>query len=134
MLRSVVAIVGTAVMILGCSSSDEDDAKHTPALCEAAAFAKERLMEPDGLTFVDLVEADEPTVPVKGATGALTLARMGDPDLDLGPYRPAVDFLVQRSTAWDPEFAEETEMPERTDSVVGSAEAMDSAFAEGACS
>lgn len=128
----VVASLLVAVALSACSHSrrggDDPPAQQTPAVCEVVSTTYRAILRPDHETFAALLD-QQPTAANQGAPAALLFSRGRS---DLGPYEPAVDFLIDRYRAWDPSFGDRT-APELTADVRASARRLDRDLAEGLC-
>lgn len=141
--RAVVAALSLLVALSACRSGAGDDRSgggasddEGRALCRVVGLAQDRVLAEAGLTFTDVVDQDERTE-LNATVSALILLsreRAFDDDVGaLGPYEAAIAYLNDRGVAWDPEFAADREVPERTAEVRRSAQRLDADLAAGAC-
>lgn len=128
--RAALAATGVIAVAGGCSHGDP-----TPTagpICTVTRVARERILEPEGLTFQSLVRQRRRTES-NAAVAALVGLTHDAGDRDLGPYGPVIDYLDDRNTAWTPEFRGRVTVPKRTEAVVASARELDRDLADGMC-
>lgn len=125
------ALVVFAVALAGAScggGGGGPEAKARPSVCSVVLFVHTEINQPDDVTFVDLV-AQDPTTDNQGGPAVLLLNRG---KADLGPYEPAITFLIDRYRSWNKRF-EPRDAPERTPVVDAAAKRLDEDLAAGLC-
>ena len=126
LLLAVVA--ASSACSRGGGDGDATERPARPAVCRVVSTAHRAILRPDHQTFVDLL-GQHPSADNQGAPAALLFSRG---TADLGPYEPAIDYLIDRYRAWDPAFGDRRE-PELTATVRASARRLDHDLAAGLC-
>lgn len=133
-MRRTIALLATAALLVlaaGCSIKASADKVAEPpetrvAVCNTVYSAYQKLMKPNHLSFADFVDQNAPTKTSTAAAATMSLSLLqGDAVKGLGPYRPAILYLTNRSLHWHKEFAKEYPMPKRTTKVTDSAKRLD---------
>jgi uncharacterized protein YceK len=137
-MRRVLLCLILTVAMVGCSRTHKAAIPALPKtdtvmLCKAVNTARNDIMVPHKAgSFTDLVNENHPTVVNAGVSSVFQLTHPTKPGA-LGPYAPAIDYLVARNLAWTPEFAADNPMPKRTAEVISSAKRLDADLESGLC-
>jgi len=127
------AIIGSWLLVAcgGGGGGNHDASKElTPTpVCHVVEIPHKRILQPNDLTYRQVVDTETWTKQEVGVGAALLYARG---ERDLGPYTAVVDHLIDRYEADQAEPP--VDPPAPTTAVRRSADDLDGALAEGLCS